>query len=245
MTLAYRTTSRPSGEAAELPDAGPGVNRDLGVPRLRLGGGAARGLPRIHQAVKGADILAVAPPALEMLPPAAHDDDHGPSPRVESVTDTPVSWGVGYRPGMIGRWPNCGKLMKATEKSGFFRALPWLAQSGIVRAVFGGRHPARPLWRCRSSVVEHVLGKDGVGSSILLGSTTFPSSDQPRAALRDLAAGPAWRTSHPRRPGAAPSSGPMPHAPPGPQASRSRATRCGGSPELHAAAQGRPRASRG
>jgi hypothetical protein len=62
-------------------------------------------------------------------------------------------------------------LMKVTEKSGFFRALPWLAQSGIVRAVFRGRHPARPAWRCRSSVVEHVLGKDGVGSSILLGST--------------------------------------------------------------------------
>jgi hypothetical protein len=64
---------------AELPDAGPGVNRDPGVPRLRLGGGAARGLPRIHQAVKGADILAVASAALEMLPPAAHDDDHDPS----------------------------------------------------------------------------------------------------------------------------------------------------------------------
>ena len=115
----------------------------------------------------------MAPPALEVLPPAAHDDDHDPSPRVESEPDAPVPWGVGYRPGMIGRWPNCGKLMKATEKSGFFRALPWLAQSGIVRAVFGGRHPARPSWRCRSSVVEHVLGKDGVGSSILLGSTTF------------------------------------------------------------------------
>ena len=106
------------------------------MPRLHLGGGAARGLPRVHQALKGADILAVAPPVLEMLPPAAHGDDHDPSPRVESEPDAPVSRGVGYRPGMIGRWPNCGKLMKATEKSGFFRALPWLAQSGIVRAVF-------------------------------------------------------------------------------------------------------------
>ena len=66
------------------------------------------------------------------------------------------------------------ELWKIDETDGkvrFFRALPWLAQSGIVRAVFRGRHPARPAWRCRSSVVEHVLGKDGVGSSILLGST--------------------------------------------------------------------------
>ena len=111
---------------------------------LRLGSGAARGLPRIHQALKGADILAVAPSALEVLPPAAHDDDHDPSPRIDSRPDAPVSWGVGYRAAMIGRWLNCGKLMKATEKSGFFQALPWLAQSGIVRAVFRGRHPARP-----------------------------------------------------------------------------------------------------
>jgi hypothetical protein len=154
---------------AELADAGPQVNRDAAP----LGGGAARGVPRVHQALEGADILAVAPPALEVLPPVPHDDDHDPSPRIESGPDAPVSWGVGYRPAMIGRWPNCGKLMKVTEKSGFFRALPWLAQSGIVRAVFRGRRPARPFWRCRSSVVEHVLGKDGVGSSILLGSTTF------------------------------------------------------------------------
>jgi hypothetical protein len=35
------------------------------------------------------------------------------------------------------RWQNHGKSMKAMEKSGIFRALPWLAQSGIVRAVLG------------------------------------------------------------------------------------------------------------
>ena len=127
--------------SAELADAGPWVNRDSCV----LGGGSARGVPRVHQALEGADILAVAPPALEVLPPAPHGDDHDPSPRVESGSNVPVSWGVGYRPGMIGRWPNCGKLMKVTEKSGFFRALPWLAQSGIVRAVFRGRRPAARL----------------------------------------------------------------------------------------------------
>ena len=33
-------------------------------------------------------------------------------------------------------------------------------------------HPAR---RCRSSVVEHSLGKGEVVSSILTGSTTYPS----------------------------------------------------------------------
>jgi hypothetical protein len=31
----------------------------------------------------------------------------------------PASRGVGYRLGMIGRWPNYGNLMKAPEKSGF------------------------------------------------------------------------------------------------------------------------------
>jgi hypothetical protein len=45
---------------------------------------------------------------------------------------------------MIERWLNYGKLMKATEKSLFSRPLPWLAQSGIVRAVFRGQSPARP-----------------------------------------------------------------------------------------------------
>jgi hypothetical protein len=37
------------------------------------------------------------------------------------------------------------KIDETTEKSGFFRALPWLAQSGIVRAVFGGRACPPPL----------------------------------------------------------------------------------------------------
>src|SRR6185436_5866289 len=91
--LAYRTTSRPSGEAARRVTRrrSRGQSRP-GVPCLHLGGGAAGGLPRIHQAQKGADILAVAPPALEVLPPAAHDDDHDPSPRVESEPDAPVPW---------------------------------------------------------------------------------------------------------------------------------------------------------
>ena len=65
------------------------------------------------------------------------------------------------------------KIDETEEKSGYFRALPWLAQSGIVRAVFRGGCSSARIGRCRSSVVEHVLGKDGVGSSILLGSTTI------------------------------------------------------------------------
>ena len=36
------------------------------------------------------------------------------------------------------------KIDETTEKFGFFRALPWLAQSGIVRAVFGGRRLPAP-----------------------------------------------------------------------------------------------------
>jgi hypothetical protein len=36
------------------------------------------------------------------------------------------------------------KIDESDGKSGFFRALPWLAQSGIVRAVFGGRLPCPP-----------------------------------------------------------------------------------------------------
>jgi hypothetical protein len=36
------------------------------------------------------------------------------------------------------------KIDENAGKSGFFRALPWLAQSGIVRAVFRGG-TARPL----------------------------------------------------------------------------------------------------
>jgi hypothetical protein len=160
---------------AELADAGAEVNR-VGS---NSGGGTARGLPGIHQALKGADILAMAPPAPQLPPPTPHRDHHCHSPQVESRPAGLASRAVDYRPAMIERWPNYGKLMKATEKSGFFRALPWQAQSGIVRAVFRRRHPARPAWRCRSSVVEHVLGKDGVGSSILLGSTIFFYDQRP------------------------------------------------------------------
>jgi hypothetical protein len=97
---------------------------------------SAAGFPGIHQALKGADILAMTPPALELLPPTPHRDDHDHSPQVESRTDAPVS---------LARWlparhdRTMAELWKIDEndgKSGLFRALPWPAQSGIVRAVF-------------------------------------------------------------------------------------------------------------
>ena len=124
-----------------LNDAAFQVNRSHPVVQQWRGSepGATRGAG-IHQAMESADILAMAPPALEVLPPTPHRDHHDHLRRIGS----PRSRRAGYRSAMIERWPNCGKLMKATEKSGFFRALPWLAQSGIVRAVFGGRPPASP-----------------------------------------------------------------------------------------------------
>jgi hypothetical protein len=75
---------------------------------------------------------------------------------LETREAAPVSRRVGYRPAMIERWPNYGKLMKATEKSGFFRALPWLAQSGIVRAVFPGGHV----------LTKEVLSPPGPGAAV-------------------------------------------------------------------------------
>ena len=77
------------------------------------------------------------------------------------------------------------KIDENGRKSGFFRALPWLTQSGIVRAVLRGAILPARVRRCRSSVVEHVLGKDGVGSSILLGSTTSPPASDAFLHLGD------------------------------------------------------------
>src|SRR5580698_6220424 len=65
-------------------------------------------------------------------------------------------------------WPN-GRL-----------AAPVTASAGPAPVSFGGPavEPPAPLWhiralRCRSSVVEHPLGKGEVHSSILCGSTSF------------------------------------------------------------------------
>jgi hypothetical protein len=68
------------------------------------------------------------------------------------------------------------ELWKIDESDGKVRVFPGLALAGPkwhCPRRFPGAAPCPPAWRCRSSVVEHVLGKDGVGSSILLGSTTF------------------------------------------------------------------------
>ena len=87
---------------AELTDASFQVNwpAPAGLGRSRSRCRAAR-FPRIHEPVKGADILAMTPPALELLPPTPHRDDHDPfsPPRIGS--DAPMHCGVGYRQAMI------------------------------------------------------------------------------------------------------------------------------------------------
>jgi hypothetical protein len=100
--------------------------------------GSAARVSRIHQAPKSADVLAMAPPALVLQPPTPHRNDHDHSPEPESRNDVPALRCAGYGPAVMERWLNHGKLMKTAEKSGHFRALPWRAQSGIVRAVFPG-----------------------------------------------------------------------------------------------------------
>jgi hypothetical protein len=84
-----------------------------------------------------------------------------------------MSWRVGYRQAMMERWLNCGRLMKAVEKPGISRPCLGWSKMALSAPFSGGGHPPADFRRCRSSVVEHVLGKDGVGSSILLGSTIF------------------------------------------------------------------------
>lgn len=172
------------GGSCLLDDIGPSGQAARRVIRPRLPGqslaGAARSMDGaarpsgVHQALKGADILAMAPPALELPPPIPHRDDHGPLSPVESMAGAPVTWCVGYRIAMIEPWPNCGHFMTVTESpdiSGPCLGWPKVALSAPFS---GGGHPPTRIRRCRSSVVEHVLGKDGVGSSILLGSTTLP-----------------------------------------------------------------------
>jgi hypothetical protein len=80
----------------------------------------------------------MSPPALELLPPTPHRNDHDHSPEPESRNDIHALRSAGYGPAVMERWLNHGKFMKTAEKSGYFRALPWRAQSGIVRAVFRG-----------------------------------------------------------------------------------------------------------
>lgn len=126
-----------------------------------------------------------------------------PSPRLESEPDAS---------GFLERWlparddRTMAELWKIDESDGKVRLFPGLALAGPkwhCPRRFPGGLPARPIWRCRSSVVEHVLGKDGVGSSILLGSTIFPwrpaetyeLSVATRATAQEAAVLPADRSS--------------------------------------------------
>ena len=77
------------------------------------------------------------PPVLKLLPPTPHRHDHDALP-LESGMEIPhvtSGWLPVRRDGTMAElW----KIDEAKEKSGYFRGLPWLAQNGIVRAVFGG-----------------------------------------------------------------------------------------------------------
>jgi hypothetical protein len=147
--LAFWTTCDPLAElSAELADAALQVNRPASINRANPDqwpwsmGGAPRGAC-IDQLPEGADILPMAPPALELLPPTPHRDDHDHSPRLESGADAPfpARWlPVRHDRTMAKLW----KIDESDGKAAVFRALPWLAQSGIVRAVFRGQSPARP-----------------------------------------------------------------------------------------------------
>jgi hypothetical protein len=117
---------------------------------------------------------------------------------------------IGARcPRFLERWLPAGhdrtmaELWKIDESDGKVRVFPGLALAGPkwhCPRRFPGWHPARPAWRCRSSVVEHVLGKDGVGSSILLGSTTsLSSADRPQDPHAPRAVRTALEGSRPGR----------------------------------------------
>jgi hypothetical protein len=105
--------------------------------------GGAAGFAGVHKAVECADILAMASPTLQSLPPPAHRDNHDPSPHSNRRPRLPISWRAGYRPAVMERWPNRGKLMKTAKNRDMSRpCLGW--PKVALSAPFSGAAPVRP-----------------------------------------------------------------------------------------------------
>ncbi len=124
----WRTPGRPLATlGAELADAASQVNRAA----ARCSGSAAC-VPGVHQALKGADILAMAPPALETVPPTPHGDDHEHSPQCR----------IGARrPRFLARW-------LPTRHDRTMAELWKIDESGRKVGVFPGLALAGPKWHC-------------------------------------------------------------------------------------------------
>jgi hypothetical protein len=98
----------------------------------------------LHQALEGADILAMTSPILELLPPTPHRDDHDRSPQVESRAVAPVSWGRWLPARHDGTMAELWKIDESDGKIGVFPGLALAGPKWHCPRRFPGRPPVRP-----------------------------------------------------------------------------------------------------